>query len=65
MARPSRCASPGSRLEVHFSDPEAIREILLADAEDLRAGEANVILEPCSGHSCCSSMGPAIYASAA
>jgi cytochrome P450 family 110 len=35
--------------EVHFSDPEAIREIFTADAEDLRAGEANVIIEPLLG----------------
>jgi cytochrome P450 family 110 len=40
---------PGFAPEVHFSDPEAIREIFTADAEDLRAGEANVILEPLLG----------------
>src|SRR5262249_28697709 len=35
--------------EVHFSDPDAIREIFTADADDLRAGEANVIIEPLLG----------------
>src|SRR5262249_2857415 len=40
---------PGFAAEVHFSDPEAIREIFTADAEDLHAGEANVIIEPLLG----------------
>src|SRR5262245_14592630 len=35
--------------EVHFSDPDAIREIFTADADDLRAGEANVVIEPLLG----------------
>lgn len=40
---------PGFPAEVHFSDPDAIREIFTADAGDLRAGEANVIIEPLLG----------------
>src|SRR5262245_46001147 len=35
--------------EVHFSHPDAIRDIFTAEAEDLRAGEANVIVEPLLG----------------
>ncbi len=40
---------PGFPAAVLFSDPEAIRQIFTADAEDLRAGEANVILQPLLG----------------
>jgi cytochrome P450 family 110 len=40
---------PGFPAEVHFSHPDAIREIFTADAEDLRAGEANVVIEPLLG----------------
>src|SRR5262245_59770812 len=40
---------PGFAAEVHFSNPEAIREIFTADAEDLRAGEVNVVIEPLLG----------------
>jgi cytochrome P450 family 110 len=40
---------PTFPVEVHFSDPDAIREIFTADAEDLRAGEANGAVEPLLG----------------
>src|SRR5262245_1690207 len=40
---------PGFPAEVHFSHPDAIRQIFTADAEDLRAGEANVVIEPLLG----------------
>lgn len=36
---------------IHFSDPEAIREIFTGPPEALHAGEANVILEPILGTS--------------
>jgi cytochrome P450 len=42
---------PGTPPFVLFSDPEAIREIFSADAEDARAGEANAVLEPLVGPS--------------
>src|SRR5262245_18014010 len=41
---------PGLPPEVHFSHPDAIREIFTADADDLRAGEANVVIEPVLGY---------------
>jgi len=40
---------PGFPPLVFFSAPAAIKEIFTADPEDLRAGEANVILEPLVG----------------
>src|SRR4029450_11278922 len=40
---------PGFPAEVHFTHPDAIREIFPAAAEDLRAGEANVVIEPLLG----------------
>ncbi|MBK8170206.1 MAG: cytochrome P450 [Sandaracinaceae bacterium] len=40
---------PQSPLFVMFSDPNAIKEIFTSDVEDLRAGQANIILEPVLG----------------
>jgi cytochrome P450 family 110 len=40
---------PGSAPFVIFSHPDAVKEIFTADPEELRAGEANAILEPVLG----------------
>jgi cytochrome P450 family 110 len=42
---------PGSPPMVLFSDPEAVKTIFTGDPEQVRAGEANVILEPFLGRS--------------
>lgn len=42
---------PGSPPMVLFGNPEAVREIFTGDPDTLRAGEANVILEPFVGPS--------------
>src|SRR5947207_3370467 len=40
---------PSLATDVFFSDPEAVREIFTADADDARAGEANGVIEPLLG----------------
>lgn len=40
---------PGFPPQVVFSAPDAVKEIFTGDGEDLRAGEANLILKPLLG----------------